>query len=55
MGNLQHSLSDSVASPDLAGSNFMGHMNHALNKISSMEGIVRQVMYMIICECECDA
>ncbi|KAM0864865.1 hypothetical protein ACQ4PT_043638 [Festuca glaucescens] len=42
MGNLQHSLSDTVASPDLAGSNFMGHMNHALNKISSMEGIVRQ-------------
>ncbi|CAM0950869.1 unnamed protein product [Alopecurus aequalis] len=42
MDALQHSLSDTVASPELAGGNFMGHMNLALNKISSMEGIVRQ-------------
>uniref|UniRef100_A0ACD5Y331 Uncharacterized protein n=3 Tax=Avena sativa TaxID=4498 RepID=A0ACD5Y331_AVESA len=42
MEALQHSLSDTVASPELAGGNFMGHMNLALNKISSMEGIVRQ-------------
>jgi transcription factor TGA len=53
METLQHSLSDTVASPELAGGNFMGHMNLALNKISAMEGIVRQVMYIhdhIICD-----
>lgn len=43
MDALQHSLSDTVASPELGGGNFMGHMNLALDKISSMEGVVRQV------------
>ncbi|KAI4991146.1 hypothetical protein ZWY2020_039517 [Hordeum vulgare] len=42
MGTLQHSLSDTIASPEAAGGNFMGHMSLALNKISSMEAIVRQ-------------
>ena len=50
MDTLQHSLSDTVASPELAGGNFMGHMNLALNKISTMEGIVRQVIYVITCD-----
>lgn len=56
MGTLQHSLSDTIASPEAAGGNFMGHMSLALNKISSMEAIVRQVRSTVlhICMITCD-
>lgn len=43
MESLQHSLSDTVAAPEVSAGNFMGHMSLALNKIASMEAIVRQV------------
>lgn len=42
MESLQHSLSDTVAAPEVSAGNFMGHMSLALNKIASMEAIVRQ-------------
>uniref|UniRef100_J3MW50 DOG1 domain-containing protein n=1 Tax=Oryza brachyantha TaxID=4533 RepID=J3MW50_ORYBR len=43
MDSLHHSLSDTVAAPDVAGAGgFMGHMSLAINKISAMEDIVRQ-------------
>jgi transcription factor TGA len=47
MDGLQQSLSDTVAAPDVAAAGgFMGHMSLAMNKISAMEDIVRQVCFV---------
>uniref|UniRef100_A0A0A9B9D4 DOG1 domain-containing protein n=1 Tax=Arundo donax TaxID=35708 RepID=A0A0A9B9D4_ARUDO len=38
----QQTISDIAASPDVAPATFMGHMSLAMNKVASMEGLVRQ-------------
>ncbi|TVU11137.1 hypothetical protein EJB05_44704 [Eragrostis curvula] len=39
---IQQNISDIVAAPDVAPATFMGHMSLAMNKVASMEGLVRQ-------------
>ncbi|XP_062199683.1 transcription factor TGAL7-like isoform X2 [Phragmites australis] len=38
----QQTISDIVATPDVAPATFMGHMSVAMNKVASMEGFVSQ-------------